>query len=154
MFKDIPNFPNYSINRQGKAINKKRDTVLKSSLRADGYVQVYLYKDSKKYSKYIHRILAQLFIPNPENKPQVNHINSIRNDNSISNLEWVTRNEQMFHAYQFGNMITKRTKYTQLTKKQRKEVIHKYENGYSKKKLSQLYNVSRTTIRNIISEEA
>ncbi len=67
-----------------------------------GYILVKLYKDKIETSIRMHRVVALSFIPNPENKPQVNHINGIKHDNRLVNLEWNTQSENMLHAYEKG----------------------------------------------------
>lgn len=67
-----------------------------------GYVNVILVKNGKKRAEFVHRLSCIAFIPNPENKPFVNHKNGIKHDNRIENLEWVTAKENMRHAWDTG----------------------------------------------------
>lgn len=71
-----------------------------------GYARVYLRREStnKREDLYVHRIIAELFLDNPENKEQVNHINCIRDDNRPENLEWVTQIENYRHARSQGSL--------------------------------------------------
>lgn len=66
------------------------------------YLFVYLNKNHKSKYHAVHRLVAQAFIPNLENKPQVNHIDGNKTNNAVSNLEWVTQSENMLHAYRIG----------------------------------------------------
>ena len=67
-----------------------------------GYMVTYLRAGDKPTTFQVHRLIAQTFIPNPENKPQVNHINGLKNDNRVENLEWCTLQENITHAKQNG----------------------------------------------------
>lgn len=71
-----------------------------------GYLRVYLRRDStgKREDVYIHRLVAESFIPNPEDLPEVNHIDSDVNNNCIDNLEWISRKDNLKHAVECGNM--------------------------------------------------
>ena len=71
----------------------------------NGYLRVYIRRDStnKREDVYIHRIVATLFIPNPNNLPEVNHKDSNPQNNCVENLEWVTRKENLEYAYYFGH---------------------------------------------------
>lgn len=76
--------------------------IMKSYCEKDRYPSLCLYKNKKAKRLYIHRIVAQAFIPNHKNKPEVNHINGIKTDNNVSNLEWCTSCENKKHAHRTG----------------------------------------------------
>lgn len=98
----LSKFPGYSISDQGEVINLKTNKILKCSKDRDGYLQLSISSDNKSYSRRIHRLIAETFIPNPENKPQVNHIDGNKLNNHISNLEWVTAKENIRHSWSLG----------------------------------------------------
>ena len=80
----------------------KREKILALYKNQAGYYTVKLQIKNKRKGFRIHRLIAEAFIPNPNNKPEVNHINAIRDDNRIENLEWVTHAENMQHAWKLG----------------------------------------------------
>lgn len=70
-----------------------RDRILKIEVKGDGYCRVTLSLPTKRRREYVHRLVCEAFLSNPDNLPEVNHINGIRTDNKITNLEWCTRLE-------------------------------------------------------------
>lgn len=115
--KEIPDCNgHYLIDRAGNVYSKTRNVVGKDGVtypkkgkklkpfvnKQTGYPQVDLWVNNKGTRYYIHRLVAEAYIPNPENKPEVNHKNSNRQDCAISNLEWATSSENSIHAYTYG----------------------------------------------------
>jgi hypothetical protein len=85
-----------NFNRTGK------ERILKSVTIKSGYCQVSLCENNNCIIHSVHRLVAKAFIPNPENKPEVNHINGVKADNRVENLEWNTQSENGSHAYKTG----------------------------------------------------
>lgn len=99
IWKDIPNYENlYQVSNQGNVKSVCSSKMLKSSPNNCGYYKVELYKNKKSKVFYVHRLVAISFIPNPENKKQVNHIDGNKANNNVSNLEWCTASENQIHA--------------------------------------------------------
>lgn len=91
---DIKDFENYQITDDGRVWSKKTKKYLKPSLDGRGYYFVYIKNNSGKYfNQRLHRLIAEAFIPNPDNKPCIDHINTTRTDNRIENLRWVSYKE-------------------------------------------------------------
>lgn len=97
--RQIAEFPDYTIDENGNVYKGSKKISHNVTSR---YVLIGLNKNNKAYSRSIHRLLAITFIPNPENKPCINHINGIKKDNRIENLEWCTKKENIQHAVRTG----------------------------------------------------
>lgn len=91
----------HSFVRRNGSFFSVRSKIKKPYKDRHGYLQVRLQKNQKGKNKSVHRLVAEAFIPNPDNKPEVNHKNGVRTDNRIENLEWVSRNENIQHSYDF-----------------------------------------------------
>lgn len=86
----IKDYENYEVRPNGEVVNTKTGIVLKPIKNTGGYLQVGLCKNSKKKMYLIHRLVAEAFIPNPENLPCVNYKDEVKTNNCITNLEWCT----------------------------------------------------------------
>ena len=91
---EVRGYPNYLIYPDGRVWSKKTKLFLKASDNSSGgYLRVVLCKDGNRKDHRIHRLVAEHYIPNPDNKPCVDHWNGKRNDNRVENLRWVTSSE-------------------------------------------------------------
>ena len=94
--KDIKGYEGlYAITSCGKVWSYKSQKFLKPVDNGIGYLKVGLSKEGKKEYRFVHRLVAEAYIPNPENKTDVNHKNEIKTDNYVNNLEWTTHKENM-----------------------------------------------------------
>lgn len=150
---------NYFVNELGqiKTTNWKntgQERIMSLCDKGQGYLGAVFVIDGKNTSVRAHRVIAEVFIPNPDNKPEVNHINGKKSDNRVENLEWVTKQENIDHAYEFLNVrILKGSEIgtSKLTEKQVIEIRNKFQpRVYGRKKLASEYNITEATIKDIL----
>lgn len=94
----VVNYKGKNQHREFTTLKTFKGEIKKLTINQHGYYQIVLYKNGKKKNELVHRLVAQAFIPNPENKPTVNHIDGNRLNDNLNNLEWATCKEQQDHA--------------------------------------------------------
>ena len=116
LWRNIEEATNYEVSNYGNIRNTKSGQILNPGVAGNGYKQVSLkMKNSNKFEKrYVHRLVATYWIPNPENKREVNHIDLDRTNNCVENLEWITSSDNQKHKYEKGNYKTSNRKVAQM----------------------------------------
>lgn len=142
---------NYSVSNLGNVKNKNTGKILAKYVGISGYERVCLYEKVKK----VHRLVAEAFIPNPNNKNEVNHKNMVRTDNHVLNLEWVTRSENIKHGLKFRGISYKGEKNhnSKLTAKDVGFIRLLSNKGYSYRHIAKEYGVTRGCIAKIVRKE-
>lgn len=170
-WKTIPNFSGYEASTLGniRSLNYKRTgkvKVLKPGLSPDGYLKTMILDDNGKYRSWtIHLFVALAFIGEKPDGLEIDHINGIKTDNRLENLEYVTRSENVKRAFKLGLMTPKRGELNGMAKLTSQDVadIREYVKknarfrkdgvryGYNRKALAEKYNISDSHIKDIIS---
>lgn len=158
-FVRIESSPIHAVNDFGMVIRIRTRKIIKPSVNKKGYLQVCL---QNKKSYRIHRLVAELFIPNPDSKPQVNHKDGNKRNNRVYNLKWVTNQENQEHAIVNGlwDGISSKVKVRQtgetnssakLSKADVLSIYQKLKEGYRVTQLARQYGVTHSMISNIKS---
>lgn len=139
----------YTITKNGEIINNKTGKKIKPQPNGKGYLRVSI----GGKLKFVHRLVAEKYIPNPENKPQVNHKDGNKLNNCVDNLEWVTNMQNRQHAVKnLLHLSGERCPWSKLTQK---DVDYIRENKhYTAKQIAEKFNVSVSQIRAIRRNES
>lgn len=148
MWHNILGFEGYWINKKGEILGRS-GKIRKPNANMQGYMYVNLQHSEKTEVVYIHRLVAKYFVYNKDNKPEVNHIDGNKENNSFDNLEWVTRQENIRHAFETGLMTSFKGEENNFSKLKNEEVIDIYNSSLSGVELAKKYNVSKSCIGNI-----
>lgn len=156
IWKTINGFTDYKVSNYGKvkSLKYKKEKILKLSISSCKYYFVGLWKNGVRINCKIHRLVTTAFIPNPENKPQVNHKDGNKQNNCVNNLEWVTCSENHLHAYKSKIRKTNNGNNSPYHKLREKEVlsIHGlYLDELTQKEIGIIYNISQMNVSDIIN---
>lgn len=153
---DIPGYQGrYFIDRESNIFSMnsswKRLHKLKGHHDRGGYIRVTLYDTPHNpHNWLLHRLVAITFLPNPNNLPTVNHINSIRDDNRIENLEWCSRSDNTIHGMKYGRIVHPRGEMSTAPKLNNslvKEIKLLLASGmYSQRNIAQHFAISQATV--------
>ena len=136
----------YEVSSLGKVRNVMTGRVLKPGFSGDHeYLQVTL-SNSKVKRYLLHRVVAIAFIPNPENKPEVNHKDGDKTNCNVDNLEWVTSSENQIHATMNGLQRPQ----SKLTADDVREIRKLSAKGYSQRKVANMFDVGKNAIQSIL----
>lgn len=150
----VKSITHYLVGRKGSG--KQTGRTLKQQKSIKGYMRVSLSLNNKRFNTSAHRLVALSFIPNPENKPQVNHKNGIKDDNRVENLEWCTNSENQIHAIK--NNLTNQTyaeshHMSKLTNIQVLNARELFRLGSANKDLAMIYGVSTPAMSKILTNQ-
>lgn len=142
----------YFVKENGDVIGKRK--ILKPTITPYGYLSVCLYYDGKYKTFLVHRMVAECYLPNIENKPEINHLDGNKLNNNILNLEWSTSKENVQHFHnklstrRHGEHPNSKLSYSDMLD------IYKYytDGGIYQKQLAKRYNVHRDTISRVIKK--
>lgn len=145
-FKEVEGYPGYYISRAGKLYSNYAGKFLSGYVGPNGYLY-YTFRD--KHREYAHRLVAKAFIPNPENKPEVNHKDFVRLNNYEDNLEWSTIGENLTHAHtKSGRKPVKSYRHPN-TKLSDQDILRIFFENGSYVALAAKYGTSQLTVKNI-----
>lgn len=150
----IKDYPYYSISTHGRVKSKKNGGLIRKIWKGE-YYSVSLFKDGERRTHMIHRLMAEAFIPNPENKMDVNHKDGNKYNNDLANLEWATRSENMKHAFENGflNPSTGENNMHSKLNSFKVRVIRKATN-FTHLELGKIFGVTSQAIGNIIRRKS
>lgn len=150
----IRDYDEYMVSDTGKVARQGHELAFRPTPK--GYLRVQLWKDKKGKDFYIHRLVANAFIPNPNNYPEVNHKDGDKTNNRPSNLEWCSHRGNMKHGYRTGllNQTGEAHSGVKLSEEKVLQIRALFTTGlYTLRRLGQEYSVNEATIRAVLKRK-
>lgn len=157
IWKDIEGFEGlYQVSNKGrvKSFHGSKELIRKPLTNKKGYKSLALTrKPAIRINYTIHRLVAEYFIPNPENKREVNHKDGNPSNNNVENLEWATSSENTMHSYENGLQGRGENFYSaKLTENEAIEIINAYRLGvFSQSMIAEAYGISKSSVKDLLA---
>jgi hypothetical protein len=150
LFKTIPSFPNYMINRVGEVQNYK-NKILSSYTDRYGYLVSTLYLDKKRKKRTVHSLVMETFVHIRKGNCQINHIDGDKKNNKLENLEYCTASDNLSHAYRIGlkSAIGERNGFSKICSKDVVNIKKMLANGQTQKLVASFFEIDQSTVSNI-----
>ncbi len=156
-WKKIEGYEKYSVSDFGRIRNDKTGRIMKTPCGKNGYARLMLYNDMGGSCKTVHKLVVKTFIPNTENKEQINHIDGNKMNNNVTNLEWVSPSENIRHS--FVNGLSKGPKgeingQCKLTEVEVLEIRRLRKEGWKQNEIARKFNVVQGQISYIVNKKS
>ena len=157
MFKVVPEHKYAMVNIEGVVKSTYTGNIMKPRVDKDGYWRVAIWVPTLKKSKklLVHRCIALAFLPNPDNKTCINHMDCDRTNNSLDNLEWCSVAENNYHGMKFGSIVVGRKGKGNPNNTHEEDTVHSVcellEKGYSQVKIAAKLNVPKSFVYDVRS---
>ena len=151
-WKDIDG-SNYEVSTLGKVRHKKTGRIVNGTKNEKGYIRTTMNIFGRSKSVKYHRLVAKAFIPNPNNLPEVNHKNGNKEDNSVYNLEWVTHEQNVKHAFENGLADERNKKITDEQIEYIRQHCIKGDKEYGVRAIARKFGLSHTTVKDVLNNK-
>lgn len=153
---EIFDYPTYSISTEGRVKNNKSGKILKPQTNSSGYLHIIIRNETRVLTKTVHRLVAEHFLPMSQNPKRiyVNHLDGVKSNNALRNLEWVSASENIKHSYAIGLREKQREK-SRLQKAKLSEIDirnirQRYQDGESQTSIAGSFNVSQSNVHAVV----
>lgn len=156
IWKTLKDYPNYQVSNFGRVKSLINSLMLRTDKSKSGYLSVRVYKNTKHKVYRVSRLVGFVFIPNPENKPFINHKDGNKLNNHVINLEWCTQSENIKHAYRTGLMITggEDSPNHKISNSDAETIRAMYKTGcYFQKEIGRLFDIEQSQISRIVNNK-
>lgn len=148
----IMGFDNYDIFEDGRVFSHKKQVYLKPQNNGSGYLKVNLYKNGKMHQAYLHRLVAETFIPNPNNYKYIDHIDMNKTNNCITNLRWCSAKQNTDNTARKSRYGVSRSGAKHYSQEVIDSIRFEFKNGKKVMELNREFNIPRQSISRFIKE--